>query len=192
MGPELFGAVANWAPGICWCAKSGPGKLGPGKLGPGRLGPSRLDTPGQSASKTLMQFKILHADLTNHDYFSVLHLDATLVRYFFWGIYKRGPPGCVKKEKMFAMEYILDMMWAPINGGWGKVCHLNLCIGIGHILPTIGGYMSIGGVRAPFGRRVGKCAFSRISRMYSHICTYIRGYQYPRICILGSMCLKHQ
>ena len=183
MGPELFGAVANWAPGICWCAKSGPGKLGPGKSGPGRLGPSRLDTPGQSASKTLMQFKILHADLTNHDYFSVLHLDATLVRYFFWGIYKRGPPGCVKKEKMFAMEYILDMMWAPINGGWGKVCHLNLCIGIGHILPTIGGYMSIGGVRAPFGRRVGKCAFSRISRMYfvtynvryvySHICTYI-------------------
>ena len=140
--------------------------------------------------------------MTNHDYFSVLHLDATLVRYFFWGIYKRGPPGCVKKEKMFAMEYILDMMWAPMNGGWGKVCHLNLCIGIGHILPTIGGYMSIGGVRAPFGRRVGKCAFSRISRMYfvtynvryvySHICTYIRGYQYPRICILGSMCLKHQ
>ena len=86
---------------------------------------------------------------------------------------------------MFAMEYILDMMWAPMNGGWGKVCHLNLCIGIGHILPTIGGYMSIGGVRAPFGRRVGKCAFSKISRMYfvtynvryvySHIFIYIRG-----------------
>ena len=53
------------------------GTLGSGKSGPGRLGPSRLDTPGQSASKTLMQFKILHADLTNHDYFSVLHLDAT-------------------------------------------------------------------------------------------------------------------
>ena len=86
-------------------------------------------TPGKNAgfrSQAPMQFQILHADLTNHDYFSVLQLDATQSDTFF-GAFIRGACRDVKeRKKMVAMEYILDMIWTPINGGLGKVCHLNL------------------------------------------------------------------
>ena len=45
----------------------------------------------------------------------------------------------------------------------GNVGKLNLNIGIGNSLPTIGRiYVFIGGVSAPFGRRVGKGSFSQI------------------------------
>ena len=59
---------------------------------------------------------------------------------------------------------------APCRYQWlENVCQLNLCIGILHILKTIGGmgFLSIGGdVSAPFGYGVGKCLFSWI---YVHI-----------------------
>ena len=37
-----------------------------------------------------------------------------------------------------------------------------------------GGYMSIGGVNAPFGRRVGKCSISEIYTYISRICIVFR------------------
>ena len=42
--------------------------------------------------------------------------------------------------------FVLDIYWQQL----GNICQLNLYIGIGHILSTIGEYMSIGGVSAPF------------------------------------------
>ena len=42
-------------------------------------------------------------------------------------------------------DIYIYLYWIYSANNWGNICQLNLYIGIGYILPTIGGYMPFGG-----------------------------------------------
>ena len=105
-----------------------PGKLAPGKLSPSKLGPGKLSpanrAPGKLGPDVFVQCtntEMLIHRLTN---IQIMHIIIASIDPI--------------------QIYALGNIYVSWIYGYMYLCQLNSYIGIGYILPTIGGYMSIG------------------------------------------------